>query len=62
MNKVLLVEDDPALRLVLKNLLELKGYPVAEADSVVTVEAVLKREVDIAVIVLDLGLPPSPHS
>lgn len=60
--RVLLVEDDPALRHVLRNVLEISGYHVQEADSKVTAEAILKQDTDIAVIVLDLGLPPSPHT
>ena len=60
--RVLLVEDDPALRQVLRNVLEISGYHVQEADSKATAEAVLKQDADIAVIVLDLGLPPSPHT
>ena len=59
---VLLVEDDSALRHVLRNVLEISGYHIEEADSKVTAEAVLKQNSDIAVIVLDLGLPPSPHT
>ncbi len=62
MKKVLLVEDDPALRLVLRNVLEINGYEISEADSLVTAEAILKEDGEIAVIVLDLGLPPSPHT
>lgn len=60
--KVLLVEDDPALRLMLRSVLELNDFAVSEADSKVTAEAVLAKESEIAVIILDLGLPPSPHS
>ena len=60
--RVLLVEDDPALRHVLRNVLEISDYHVQEADSKATAEAVLKQDADIAVIVLDLGLPPSPHT
>lgn len=60
--KVLLVEDDPALRLMLRSVLELNDFAVSEADSKVTAEAVLANETEIAVIILDLGLPPSPHT
>ena len=60
--RVLLVEDDPALRHVLRNVLEISDYHVQEADSKATAEAILKQDADIAVIVLDLGLPPSPHT
>lgn len=60
--KVLLVEDDPALRLMLRSVLELNDFSILESDSKVTAEKVLAEEVEIAVIILDLGLPPSPHT
>lgn len=60
--KILLVEDDPALRLVLRNVLEMNDYNVLEADSKASAEVILKEDSDIAALVLDLGLPPSPHT
>lgn len=60
--RVLLVEDDPALRLVMRNLLEDHGYHVQQADSRDTAEALFSKDDDLAVVVLDLGLPPSPHT
>lgn len=60
--RVLLVEDDPALRHVLRSVLEINGYVIQEADSKVTAEEILKQDPDISVIILDLGLPPSPHT
>lgn len=59
---ILLVEDDPALRLVMRGVMENHGYAVLEADSRVSAETVLEEHPDIAAIVLDLGLPPSPHT
>lgn len=59
---VLLVEDDPALRLMLRNVLEINSYSVIEADSKATAESTLSDHPNIAVVVLDLGLPPSPHT
>ena len=59
---ILLVEDDPALRLVMRGVMENHGYEVLEADSCVATEAQLDENPDIAAIVLDLGLPPSPHT
>ncbi len=59
---ILLVEDDPALRLVMRGVMENNGYEVMEADSRVGAEAVLQENPDIAAVVLDLGLPPSPHT
>lgn len=60
--KILLVEDDPALRLVLRNVLEMNDYTVLEADSKASAEVILKQDPDVAALVLDLGLPPSPHT
>ena len=60
--RILLVEDDPALRLVMRNMLEIHDYHVQEADSKATAEALLKADSEIAALVLDLGLPPSPHT
>ncbi len=60
--RILLVEDDPALRLVLRNVLEMNDYHVQEADSKASAEARLKEDKNIAALVLDLGLPPSPHT
>lgn len=59
---ILLVEDDPALRLVMRSVLENNNYSVLEADSKLAAERVLKEHNDIAALVLDLGLPPSPHT
>ena len=60
--RILLVEDDPALRLVMRGVMENNGYDVLEADCRLAADAVLKDNPDIAAIVLDLGLPPSPHT
>lgn len=60
--KILLVEDDPALRLVLRNVLEMNDYHIQEADSKASAEIILKQDPEIAALVLDLGLPPSPHT
>lgn len=60
--KILLVEDDPALRLMLRTVLETNDYVVLEADSKATAEVVLGEDSAVAVIILDLGLPPSPHT
>lgn len=60
--RILLVEDDPALRLMLRNVLELHDYEVVEADSKATAEKVLISDPAVAVVILDLGLPPSPHT
>jgi CheY-like chemotaxis protein len=54
--KVLLVEDEDALRRVMKDLLEREGYIVAEArDGVQALDEVDRHAPDI--VVLDLNLP-----
>lgn len=59
---ILLVEDDPALRLVMRGVMENNGYDVLEADNRLGAESVLKKHPEVAAVVLDLGLPPSPHT
>ncbi|MEQ8313170.1 MAG: response regulator [Gammaproteobacteria bacterium] len=59
---ILLVEDDPALRLVMRGVMENNGYDVLEADNRLGAESVLKEHPEVAAVVLDLGLPPSPHT
>lgn len=58
---LLIVEDDPAIRTMMRGMLELHDYQVSEADSRMTALALLRDESDIAVIILDLGLPPHAH-
>lgn len=53
---ILVVEDDPVQRRLLREYLETKGYPVAEAATrKEAVEAVLGRPVDLAVVDYKLG-------
>lgn len=59
---ILLVEDDNALRLMVRGVLEIQGYPVLEADSRGSALDILKNHIQIGVVILDLGLPPSPHT
>ena len=56
MTRVLVVEDDPAIRNVLVEYLTSHGYAVAEAQSGEAMRAALTREVP-AVVLLDIGLP-----
>lgn len=58
---ILIVEDDPALRIMLRGLLELHDFPVSEAQTREDALAILRARDDIAVVILDLGLPPAPH-
>lgn len=59
---LMLVEDDNVLRLLLRNSLEDAGYAVLPAESRPEALAALKRADDIAVAIVDLGLPPVEHT
>ena len=52
---VLVVDDDPSLRLLCRVNLELEGFRVVEAESVETAQAALVEE-NVAVILLDVHL------
>jgi DNA-binding NtrC family response regulator len=58
---LLLVEDDPALRTMLRGLLELQDFVASEAQSRSEALEKLRATPAIAVIILDLGLPPHAH-
>ncbi|MGJ8689560.1 MAG: response regulator [Gammaproteobacteria bacterium] len=60
--KVLVVDDDPALRGALNGVLDMQGYDVLEADSRKSALELLESQTDVAVIILDLGMPPAVHS
>jgi len=53
--KILLVEDDSALRGALEELLTRDGYEVIKASSVRTAQASMNSDIDLAM--LDVGLP-----
>jgi DNA-binding response OmpR family regulator len=56
MNKILIIEDDPAIQLGLKKLLNEAGFNVAsESDGMNGMNTALKENPDI--ILLDIGLP-----
>ncbi|MDP1912736.1 MAG: response regulator [Gammaproteobacteria bacterium] len=59
---VLLVDDDAALRSALRNVLDMRGYDVLEADCRKSALEVLGKKEHIGVIILDLGMPPAVHS
>lgn len=59
---VLLVEDDDAIRLMLCSVLKMYGFPVLEADCRASAISLLNSHAQIGVVILDLGLPPSPHT
>ena len=53
--KILLVEDDAALRGALEELLCREGYEVIKASNVISARSAIHSEVDL--IILDVGLP-----
>jgi two-component system response regulator RegA len=58
---ILLVEDDPALRTMLRGLLELHAFAVSETQSREAALEKLGTDPTISVVILDLGLPPYAH-
>lgn len=58
---ILIIEDDPALRIMLRGILELQDFIVSEAESSADGLAKLRADATITVIILDLGLPPHAH-
>ena len=55
---ILLVEDDPALRTMLRALLELADYKVSEAETRVGAMHLLNADPGMRIVLLDFGLPP----
>lgn len=60
-HRILLVEDDPALRTMLRGILELHDFEVVEADQRQAALDLLRTNPDIAIVILDFGLPPHAH-
>lgn len=60
--RILLVEDDSALRAILRDFLEAHGYSVLESDCRSAALDELNKYKQLPVVILDLGLPPSPHT
>lgn len=59
---IMLVEDDAVLRLLLRNSLEDASYEVQATESRPEAIERLKQVDDIAVAIVDLGLPPVEHT
>lgn len=57
MDKVLVVEDDPITRRIIKQAVESVGYPVIEAVNGARAVHVLKAHDDIKLVITDLMLP-----
>lgn len=62
MNKLLIVEDDPALSAYLAAALCAQGYAVQQAPDREEALAVLTRPEAPDLVLLDLGLPPQPST
>ena len=61
-SSLLLVEDDAALRSILRESLEMQGLRVLEAASRAAAMSCLSDNPEIGVMLIDLGLPPAEHS
>lgn len=59
--EILLVEDDPALRTMLRGMLELNDYVVREAQRREPALELLRANSAIRIVILDFGLPPHAH-
>lgn len=59
---LLLVEDDAALRSILRDSLEMQGLRVVEAECRKAAMTSLSANPDIGVMLIDLGLPPAEHT
>ena len=53
--KILLVEDDSALRSALEELLSREGYGVVKSSNVISAKAAMSADIDL--VMLDVGLP-----
>ncbi|MGZ3239538.1 MAG: response regulator [Burkholderiaceae bacterium] len=60
-NHILMVEDDQAIRTMLRSMLELHDFKVSEAESRLDAIEKLHANQNISVVILDLGLPPNAH-
>lgn len=58
---ILIVEDDAALRTMLRGVLELHDFIVSESESRPAALEKLRADSHVAVVILDLGLPPHAH-
>jgi two-component system response regulator RegA len=60
--QILIVDDDAALRTMLRGVLELNDFTVFEAESRSTAMENLSVDLSVSVVLLDLGLPPHAHA
>lgn len=57
MKKVLIVDDDDLIRMVIRHALEIKGFEVVESDDGDTAVEILRSHPDIELVILDLRMP-----
>jgi CheY-like chemotaxis protein len=57
--KVLVVEDEPLIRMGLASLVEESGYVALEAGNADEAIALMERDPDVAVIITDVDMPGS---
>ncbi|HWR58602.1 MAG TPA: response regulator [Thermodesulfovibrionales bacterium] len=55
--KILVVDDDDLVRMLIKRALELKGFEVVESDDGDTAVDMVDRYADIGLVILDLKMP-----
>jgi DNA-binding NtrC family response regulator len=60
-NHILIVEDDKALRAMLRGMLELRGFTISEAGCREEALEQLHTDPTIPIVILDFGLPPCAH-
>ena len=56
MNKILIIDDEPTIRMLLTRILELEGYEVLSAKDRVTALYTLKNN-EVQVVLCDVFLP-----
>lgn len=59
--RILIVEDDPELRSMIRALLESLGHQADEATNRADALHMLTSDTELSVVMLDLGLPPDPY-
>lgn len=57
MGKILIVEDDKEINLLLRDFLKNQGYNIAAVDNGLAALSVLRDESDISLVLLDIKLP-----
>jgi two-component system CheB/CheR fusion protein len=57
MKKILIVEDDPTLRIVLTKAIELQGHKVETADNIESAFDLITAQQDLDIIISDYNIP-----